>query len=78
MSHWVLTLVYLLHCIGPVKPKRLIRFEAEEVEGEDEKDTRVKYKPAVSPLQVMMLKMAGQVIPMIPIDVSMEDSFVLL
>ena len=48
--------------------QRKIRFDTEEEE--EEKDTRVKYKPAVSPLQVMMLKMAGQVIPMVPVDVS--------
>lgn len=49
--------------------QRKIRFDTEE-ESDDEKDTRVKYKPAVSPLQVMMLKMAGQVIPMVPVEVS--------
>ena len=52
--------------------QRKIRFEDDgtrKAGEEEEKDIRVKYKPAVSPLQVMMLKMAGQVIPMVPIPV---------
>ncbi|XP_014674727.1 PREDICTED: WW domain-binding protein 11-like [Priapulus caudatus] len=32
---------------------------------DEEKDTRVKYKPAVSPLVAKMLRMAGQEVPMI-------------
>lgn len=35
---------------------------------DEEKDTRVKFKPAVGSLQAKMLKMAGQQVPMVPVD----------
>lgn len=46
---------------------RKIRFEDDGTRDPDEpeKDTRLKMKPAVSKLQVMMLKMAGQEVPMV-------------
>ena len=51
--------------------QRKIRFEDDDSYNpeESEKDTRPKFKPAVSPLQVRMLQMAGQVIPMVAVQV---------
>ena len=47
---------------------RKIRFEDDDTRDptEPEKDTRLKFKPAVSALQVKMLRLAGQEVPMVP------------
>ena len=47
---------------------RKIRFEDDDTRdpSEPEKDTRLKFKPAVSALQVKMLRLAGQEVPMVP------------
>ncbi len=51
---------------------RKIRFEDDDTRDpeEPEKDTRLKFKPAVSSLHAMMLKMAGQEVPMVEVEVS--------
>ena len=53
--------------------QRKIRFhdDNERDSDEDEKDTRPKLKPAVSALQVKMLQIAGQEVPMVQEPVCM-------
>ena len=58
---------------------RKIRFEDDDTRDptEPEKDTRLKFKPAVSALQVKMLRLAGQEVPMVadmPVVVSNHSS----
>ena len=68
---------YLIFLFVRSAKQRKIRFEDDDKfdPEESEKDSRPKYKPAVSPLQVRMLQMAGQVIPMVAVQVRIDSCF---
>jgi len=59
----------------PPQKSRKIRFEDDATHDpeSEEKDSRPKLKPAVSAMQVKLLQMAGQVVPMKPADDGVES-----
>lgn len=66
--------------LGKTGKNRTIRFADDDSwnPDADEKDTRIKFKPAVSPLVAKMLRMAGQDVPMIKVSITscIDNGFV--